>query len=118
MPNEGIIIDTSRTLMKSEMIHAIHELGAATPDEWERSVFKRLTGHEREEVDWDFEDNQAGYYLWLKSFDQLVEELVDDGYVKAEEAVDGSRGRMVSLEADPAPAYDRLVYPSPLDAEG
>ena len=31
------------------------------------------------DVDWSVVDNQAGYYLWLRSFDQLVGELVEDG---------------------------------------
>jgi hypothetical protein len=112
MENEGILVSTSWMLMKDEMINAIRELGSGTPDEWERAVFERLTGHNRDDVDFEVDDNQAGYFLWLKTFDKLVAELIDDGYVTAENGEDGAPPRIVAREADPSLAWNRLVYPS------
>jgi hypothetical protein len=112
MENEGILVSTSWTLVKDEMIRAIRELGSGTPDEWERAVFKRLTGQDRDDVDFDVEDNQAGYFLWLKTFDTLVAELVEDGYVATEDGTDGAAARIVARESDPSLAWNRLVYPS------
>ncbi len=61
MLDEGIIVNDTNTLMKSEMIKQIRELGPTDPDTWERAVFESLTGAKREDVDWGVEDNQAGY---------------------------------------------------------
>ena len=69
MLNEGLIVNDTKALVKSAIVNQIRELGSTTPDGLERAVFKSLVGHEREEVDWDIEDNQAGYFTWLKSFD-------------------------------------------------
>ena len=88
------------------MVKQIRRLGPTTPDQFERAVFKALTGHDREEVDWDQEDNQAGYYTWVKSFDQLINELVEDGYILVEE-----RRVLKPSEADPQVDYSHLVYP-------
>lgn len=55
---------------------------------WEGNVFKKLTGYNRDEVDFELEDNQAGYYTWIKSFDKLIQELVDDGYVRVFESTE------------------------------
>jgi hypothetical protein len=107
MLNEGIIVNDAAALVKSEMVRQIRRLGPATPDDLERAVFKALTGHDREEVDWDLEDNQAGYYTWLKSFDDLITELIEDGYVRIEEP-----GRLVPTEAESNGEYSHLVYPS------
>lgn len=106
MLNEGLIVNDTGALVKSEIINEIRRLGPTTPDELERAVFKALTGHSREDVDWDVEDNQAGYYTWMKSFDQLIGELVEDGYIVAEES-----GRLVPTEADTPSDYSHLVYP-------
>ena len=62
---------------------------------------------EREEVDWDVEDNQAGYYSWLKSFDQMVKELVEDGYMLEE----GDPPRLVPTETEEHSEYSFLTYP-------
>ncbi|MHC4473065.1 MAG: hypothetical protein ACYTDY_10000 [Planctomycetota bacterium] len=99
MTNEGIIHSDTAAVMKSEMVRQIQKLGQATPEAWERAVFTAVTGHTREDVDWEVEDNQAGYYTWIKTFDRLVHELVDDGFVKAAEA-DGVPV-MKALEVDP-----------------
>lgn len=88
--HEGIVLENSSSQVKSEMIRQIRRLGETTPKEWEKATFHGLTGGQREEVDWRFEDNQAGAYTWIKSFDRLIEELVDEGYVKVLEH-DGSR---------------------------
>lgn len=90
MHNEGTVTESTRTEILTQMILQLENLERATPDQWERSVFQAVTGGSREDVDWDVEDNHAGYFLWLKSFDELAAELVEDGYV-AEQWLDGQR---------------------------
>jgi hypothetical protein len=109
--NEGIIMNDSKTLMKSEMLRQLALLKETTPDEWERSVFESLTGHKREDVDWGFDDNQAGYYAWILSFDHLISELEEDGYVRVADA-GGNRKVLMATESDPAEDYSQFVYPS------
>ena len=105
MLNEGLIVNDTAALVKSQIVNQIRRLGPTTPDDLEQAVFQALTGHGREDVDWDVEDNQAGYYTWLKSFDQLVNELTEDGYIRVEEK------RLVPTEAEPHTEYSHLVYP-------
>jgi len=111
--NEGIVMNDPKILMKSEMLRQLALLKETTPDEWERSVFESLTGHKREDVDWGFEDNQAGYYTWVLSFDQLISELEEDGYVRVADA-GGNRKVLIAAESDPADDYSQFVYPSRL----
>ena len=66
MPNEGLIVNDSTALVKSEIVRQIRRLGSCSPDELERAVFEALVGRSREEVDWEIEDNQAGYYTRVK----------------------------------------------------
>ena len=106
MLNEGVIANDTTALVKTSIVNQIRHLGPTTPDELERAVFKDLTGHAREEVDWDVTDNQAGYYTWIKSLDRLIAELIDDGYILAEEP-----GKLVPTEAVPNDEYSHLVYP-------
>jgi hypothetical protein len=115
--NEGIITNDSKILMKSEMIRQLASLKETTPDEWERRVFESLTGHKREDVDWDFEDNQAGYYTWVLSFDHLISELEEDGYVRVEDA-GGNRKVLIATETDPPDDYSQFVYPSQSKGNG
>ena len=89
MLNEGIITNSTKSLVKSEMLRQLTE--ETTPEQWERRVFEAVTKHKREDVDWEFEDNQAGYYTWIKSFDGLIDELIEDGYVMSVANQDGSR---------------------------
>jgi hypothetical protein len=112
MLNEGIVKPDTRQLMKTEMIRELHQLGGATPLRWQHAVFRRCTGEEFSEVDWDVEDNQAGAFLWTKSFDQLIDELVGEGFVC--EATDERTGEaiLVPVDVDPAIDYSRFVYPS------
>jgi hypothetical protein len=107
MLNEGLIVNDATSLVKSEIVNQIRRLGHATPDELERAVFKALVGRDREEVDWDVGDNQAGYYTWLKSFDGLVGELIEDGYILAKEP-----GHLEATESEPLSEYSHLVYPA------
>ena len=107
MLNEGLIVNDATTLAKSEIVNQIRRLGQATPDELERAVFRALVGHDREEVDWDLEDNQAGYYTWVKSFDGLVSELIEDGYILAKEP-----GCLQATESETLSEYSHLVYPA------
>lgn len=110
MLNEGLIVNDTTALVKSEMVKQSRRLGPTTPDALERAVFKAITGHEREEVDWDVKDNQAGYYSWIKSFDRLIGELIEDGYIRAE----GQEHRqLMPTEAEPQSGYSHLVYPKP-----
>jgi hypothetical protein len=104
MLNEGLILNDTAALVKSEIVKQIRRLGSTTPDELERAVFKAVVGHEREEVDWVVEDNQGGYFTWLKSFDQLISELLEDGYIRVEEL-----RRLVPTEADPQFDYSHIA---------
>ena len=109
--HEGFVVSDTKTLMKSEMIRQLALLRETTPDEWERSVFESLTGHKREDVDWDLNDNEAGYYTWIRSFDELITELEEDGYVRVAEA-DGNRRVLTATERDPIVDYSQFVYPA------
>jgi hypothetical protein len=111
MLNEGVVSNDAAVLVKSEIINQIRRLGPTSPDELERVVFESLTGHKREEVDWDIEDNQAGYYTWLKSFDQLIEELVQDGYILVETVGEGPERTLTPAENLPPIDYSQLVHP-------
>jgi hypothetical protein len=92
--------------MKSEIVNQVRQLGRTTPDGLERAVFRALVGHDREEVDWEIKDNQAGYYTWVRSFDNLVKELIEDGYILAEEP-----DTLVATEAEEVSEYSHLAYP-------
>ena len=112
MLNEGIVRPDIRQLMKTEMIRELHELGCATPLRWQHAVFKRCTGQDFEDLDWDFEDNKAGAFLWTKSFDQLIQELVDDGFVREEEDERSGEAILVPVDVDPSIDWSKFVYPS------
>ena len=112
MLNEGIVVNDAAVLVKSEIINQIRRLGPTSPDELERVVFESLTGHKRDEVDWDIEDNQAGYYTWLKSFDQLIEELVQDGYILVEKQGNEPERVLTPVENAPTIDYSQSVYPN------
>jgi hypothetical protein len=101
MQNEGVIHEDTKIRAKSEMIRQIRELGPTTPQIWEKRVFEALTGRKRDEIDWEVEDNQAGYYLWIRSFDELVEELIEDGYVRVNEIDSNGRRVLAPLQTDP-----------------
>lgn len=107
MLNEGLIVNDTAALLKSQIVNEIRRLGPCTPDDLERAVFKALAGGGREDVDWEIEDNQAGYYAWLKSFDQLVGELVEDDYI-----IVNDKKELVPTESLPADQYSHLTYPS------
>jgi hypothetical protein len=110
--NEGVVSEDSKIQVKNEMIRQLRTMGAADPDAWERAVFEAMTGHTREDVDWDVEDNQAGYHLWIKSFDGLIEELVDDGYVR-EERGEGDARVLRPTSSEPDLQMSQVVYPGP-----
>jgi hypothetical protein len=109
--NEGILIGDTRVQMKSEMLRQLSRMNETTPDQWERAVFESLTGFKREDVDWDSEDNQAGYYTWLRSFDQLISELEEDGYVRTVK-LDGARKILRKTDWDPSIEVSELTYAS------
>ena len=110
MVNEGKVVGTTASQIKSIMVKEIWKLKEATPDAWERAVFRVVTGHEREDVDWEFEDNQAGYFTWIKTFDALITELIDDGYVSVEER-DGGR-ILKARPVDPASDWSPETHPN------
>lgn len=110
MLTEGIVVNDTRALMKSKIYDKLLELGEADASTWERAVFQSFTGHDREDVDWRIEDNHAGYYSWVKAFDQMVEELIEDGYVRDE--VNGTgRRTFTAVEVEPRIGYSYAVYP-------
>lgn len=113
MLNEGILINDTKTLMKSTMINRLRARGESTPHDLERDVFHVLTGGRREEVDWDFEDNQKGVFLWFKEFDALIDELVDDGFFRVERK--GDQIWLLPRDTDPHLGYSHLVYPGAND---
>lgn len=107
--NEGILAGDNKNHIKSEMLRQLEHLRETTPDQWERAVFEALTGHRREDVDWDVADNQAGYYTWIRSFDQMISELEDDGYVRSVDA-GGERKRLRKTDWDPSIDYSKLIH--------
>jgi len=110
MINEGIIANSTKILVKSEMVRQLEALGPTTPSLWKQAVFRALTDHEWEDVDWDFEDNKAGAFLWILAFDELVEELLEDGFARVVQ-VEGSEERvLVPLKTDPGFEPSYLVY--------
>jgi hypothetical protein len=111
MLNEGIVTSDSKALVKSEMVRQLHELKKATPDELERAVFTAITGGSREDIDWEVEDNKAGYFLWTKTFDGLITELEDDGYLVVEKEGDGSI--LAATEKQPDMEVSQMNYPKP-----
>jgi len=113
MLNEGILVSDTATMMKSEMIKQIRRLKSTTPDQWERSVFWAITGYDRDEIDFEVDENVLAYRTWIRNFDRLIQELVDDGYVRTVASDDG-RGRkmLVPNETDPAIGFSHLVYPA------
>ena len=106
MLNEGLIVNDTTALMKSEIVNQIRRIGRTPPDRLERYVFEALVGHPREEVDWDNEGNQAGYYTWIKAFDRLVGELIEDGYIVTEEP-----NILAATDPEPVSDYSHLAYP-------
>ncbi len=68
MFDECIFVNDATAMVKLEMIRQIRRLGPTTADQLERAVFLRTTGRQREEVDWNIEDNLAGYRSWRNVF--------------------------------------------------
>jgi hypothetical protein len=100
MVEDGVFGRHARGEVRAEMVRQIQRLGRATPDAWERAVFGALTGGTREDVDWNVEENRAGYHAWVRSFDALIAELVEGGYVRRE--VEGGKPVLVAEKIDPA----------------
>lgn len=112
MLHEGIILNNTTNLMKSEMIRQIKRLKSTNPESWSRATFEAITGSSLDDVDWNFQDNKAGFYTWIRSFDQLVTELIEDGYIKQVE--DEVTGHMVMepTATDPPVEFSHLAYPA------
>jgi hypothetical protein len=71
--------------LKAQMMTQLRLLGVTTPGRWEEAVFRVLTGHTRDELDWSYRPNITGYRHWVATFGQLVAELVLEGLVKHEQ---------------------------------
>jgi hypothetical protein len=106
MENEGIVGNSNTVAIKSEIVRQLARLEETTPENLERAVFYALTGHSKEEVDWTIEDNQAGEFLWVKAFDQLLSELSQDGYVRVEDR-DGE-SVLVAAEQETPSEYSQV----------
>jgi hypothetical protein len=85
MSNRIAVVQETSASLKAQMLRQLRLLGEATSDGWERAVFQALTGGTREDVDWDHQENYAGYALWLQTFGVLVAELITEGAVVREE---------------------------------
>ncbi len=72
-------------------------------------MFTALTGGKREDIDWEVEDNKAGYFLWTKTFDSLITELEEDDYLVIEQEGEGSV--LVATENEPDISVSQLAYP-------
>ena len=79
------VVEETSASLKAQMLRQLRLLGEATSDGWERAVFQTLTGGTREDVDWNCQENYAGYALWLRTFGGLVAELIVEGAVLREE---------------------------------
>jgi len=91
MLNEGILTEDPKTRIKSEMLRQIWKTGRTTPEQWERLVYSAMTGKTREDLALHDQETQVVYHRWVRSFDRLVGELVDDGYVSVEESAEGKQ---------------------------
>jgi hypothetical protein len=113
MANEGVVISSSASELRSQMLTQLERLGTTDADSWEQAVFTELTGASRDDVDWDIEHNQAGYSLWIKAFDRLVQELIDDGFVRlvaGTTSSDRRSDRRFELrDTDPPVGFDRVA---------
>ncbi len=89
MSSRITVVEETSASLKAQMLRQLRLLGEASSDGWERAVFQALTGGTREDVDWDHQDNYAGYALWLQTFGLLVAELITEGTVHRE-ARDGN----------------------------
>lgn len=110
MLNEGIVVNNTKTLMKSEIVRQLGRLGSTDPETLGRAVFHGVTGHSVDDVDWTVEDNHAGYYTWIRSFDGLISELEEDGYLTVEPGSDGTH-TLHAVHTDPAIEYSHQAYP-------
>ena len=84
--------------LKAQMLRQLRLLGEATPGTWEQAVFRLLTGHTRDDLDWSHQPNHTGYQLWIVTFCQLAGELVVQGVVHKE-----VRGGRSFMSAAPQP---------------
>lgn len=112
MLHEGIIVNDAKKLMKSEMIRQIRRLKSINPEVWSKATFEGITKMSLDDVDWSFQDNHAGFYTWIRSFDMLVSELIEDGYVKRSEDEVTGHPIMESTHADPPIDHSYQAYPT------
>ena len=83
MLNEGVIQTSSRDALKSEMVNQIAVFKELDANQWQARVFQVITGESAENIDFDDADNVCNYRIWVRNFDQYIQELVEDGYVEA-----------------------------------
>lgn len=82
MPNEGSLTGSNKSRLKSAMMQQIERLKETDARTWEHTVFQAITGESVGDIDWEIEENVAGYRLWMGSFEQIARELEIDGYVE------------------------------------
>lgn len=82
MLNEGPVTDTKRHRIKSAMMRELERLREADARTWERATFRAITGESVDDIDWNTQENVAGYRLWMGTFEQIAAELEADGYVE------------------------------------
>jgi hypothetical protein len=85
--------------LRALMVAQLRLLGEATVADWEREVFRAVTGRTREDVDWSYSLNHVGYALWLRAFGYTAAELIVRGEVIKEHR--GGQPLMVPREVGP-----------------
>jgi hypothetical protein len=97
MLNEGTVVGTPANRIKAEVVKHVRMQGPVSQADLEQAVFRGVTGHDRDEVDWNVEENRLGYAAWTESLRQLIGELVDDGHLEVDE-----EQRFTAVETEPA----------------
>jgi hypothetical protein len=85
MINEGRIVEDRKARVRSVMVQEIRRLGPTTANEWQEKTYQALTGIAPENLDLSDEETGKVYFTWVRTFDGLVDELIDDGYVTLQE---------------------------------
>ena len=73
---------SQRDQLKTVMMKELDRLQHTDARTWEQATFQAVTGEPAQNVDWDIQENVAGYRLWMGTFEQIAKELEADGYVE------------------------------------
>ena len=85
MINEGRIVEDRKARVRSVMVQEIQRLGPTTPNEWQHQTYHVLTGIDPDKLDLSDVETEKTYFTWVRTFDTLIDELIDDGYVTLRE---------------------------------